>query len=162
MIPGELDPPAHTKLRKLMIPHFTDRALAPWREGIAKIIAEAFEAVLPDGEADLVKDIAHPVPVLVISLVLGIESDWRTIRELAANFLDATGIPSWRVNAQASSRPFSKSKSASDAGKKPPICWALSSTPRLTESRSLPLNCSVWCSSSWWPGMRPRSTALPR
>lgn len=93
VIPGELDPPAHTKLRKLMIPHFTDRALAPWREGIAKIIAEAFEAVLPDGEADLVKDIAHPVPVLVISLVLGIESDWRTIRELAANFLDATGNP---------------------------------------------------------------------
>ncbi|BCP23745.1 MULTISPECIES: cytochrome P450 [Mycobacterium avium complex (MAC)] len=93
VIPAELDPPKHTKLRKLMIPHFTDRALAPWREGIAKIIAEAFEPLLPLGEADLVKDIAHPVPVLVISMILGIDSDWRTIRELAANFLDATGNP---------------------------------------------------------------------
>lgn len=93
VIPAELDPPRHTKLRKLVLPSFTDRALAQWRPGIQKIIDDAFAPLLPVGEADLVQDIAHPVPVLAISMILGIDSDWRTIRELAANFLEAVGKP---------------------------------------------------------------------
>jgi cytochrome P450 len=93
VIPAELDPPRHTKLRKLALPSFTDRALAQWRVGIQKIIDDAFAPLLPVGEADLVHDIAHPVPVLAICMILGIDSDWRKIRELAANFLEAVGKP---------------------------------------------------------------------
>jgi cytochrome P450 len=93
VIPAELDPPRHTKLRKLALPSFTDRALAQWRPGIQKIIDDAFAPLLPVGEADLVHDIAHPVPVLAICMILGIDSDWRKIRELAANFLAAVGKP---------------------------------------------------------------------
>lgn len=93
VIPAELDPPRHTKLRKLVLPHFTDKALQAWRPGLEKIIDDAFRPLLAKGEADLVADIAHPVPVLAICLILGIDSDWRRVRELAANFIQATGQP---------------------------------------------------------------------
>ncbi|WP_433359806.1 cytochrome P450 [Streptosporangium sp. CA-115845] len=93
VIPAELDPPRHTKLRKLVLPNFTDRALQEWRPGLEEIVRAAFKPVLPRGRADLISDIAHPVPVLAICLVLGIDSDWRRIRELAENFLAATGQP---------------------------------------------------------------------
>jgi cytochrome P450 len=93
VIPAELDPPRHTKLRKLVLPNFTDKALQAWRPGLEKIIDDAFRPLLAKGEADLVADIAHPVPVLAICLILGIDSDWRRVRELAANFIQATGQP---------------------------------------------------------------------
>jgi cytochrome P450 len=94
VIPAELDPPRHTKFRKLVLPYFTDPALQKWVPGIRKIIEDAFAPTLPVGRADLVADVAHPVPVLAITLILGmLGEDWRQIRELAGAFLDATGIP---------------------------------------------------------------------
>jgi cytochrome P450 len=93
VIPAELDPPRHTKLRKLVLPDFTDKALQKWRPGLERIIDDSFAPLLAKGVADLVSDIAHPVPVLAICLVLGIDSEWQRIRELAANFLAATGQP---------------------------------------------------------------------
>lgn len=94
VIPAELDPPRHTKFRKLVLPHFTEPALQKWLPRIRDIIEDAFAPVLPVGRADLVADIAHPVPVLVISEILGmLGEDWRQIRNLAAAFLQATGNP---------------------------------------------------------------------
>ena len=93
VIPAELDPPRHTKLRKLVLPDFTDKALEAWRPGLEMIIKEAFEPLLSRGEADLAVDIARPVPVLAICLILGIDTDWRKIRQLAENFIAATGQP---------------------------------------------------------------------
>jgi cytochrome P450 len=92
VIPAELDPPRHTKFRKLVLPYFTEPALQKWVPGIQDIIANAFGPVLPKGRADLVSDVAHPVPVLAITLILGmLGEDWRQIRTLAAAFLAATG-----------------------------------------------------------------------
>ena len=92
VIPAEVDPPRHTKLRKLMLPYFTEPALQKWVPGIRGIINDAFAPVLDKGKADLVSDVAHPVPVLAISLVLGmLDEDWRRIRDLGQAFLAATG-----------------------------------------------------------------------
>lgn len=94
VIPAELDPPRHTKFRKLVLPYFTEPALQKWIPGIENIIDEAFKPILGKGRADLVTDVAHPVPVLAISLILGmLGEDWRRIRSLAAAFLAATGQP---------------------------------------------------------------------
>jgi cytochrome P450 len=94
VIPAEVDPPRHTKLRKLEAPYFSGPALEQWVPGIRQIFADAFAPVLPIGRADLVKDVARPVPVLAISLVLGmLGEDWRQIRDLAEQFLAATGRP---------------------------------------------------------------------
>lgn len=99
VIPAELDPPRHSKLRKLVLPNFTEKALQPWVPGVQKIIAEAFAPLLPLGQADIVVDIARPVPVLAICLVLGIDRDWRRIRQLAEDFLAATGKQEARAKA---------------------------------------------------------------
>jgi cytochrome P450 len=93
VIPAELDPPRHSKLRKLVLPNFTDKSLEPWVPGIREIIAEAFAPLLPTGRADIVVDVARPVPVLAICLILGIDRDWMLIRRLAEEFLAATGKP---------------------------------------------------------------------
>jgi cytochrome P450 len=99
VIPAELDPPRHTKLRKLVLPNFTDKALQPWVPGLQQIIADAFGPLLPRGKADIVVDIARPVPVLAICLILGIDRDWRRIRQLAEEFLAATGKQEARAKA---------------------------------------------------------------
>lgn len=99
VIPAELDPPRHTALRKLVLPNFTDKALQPWVPGVRQIIADAFAPLLPRGEADIVVDIARPVPVLAICLILGINRDWRRIRQLAEEFLAATGTQQAREKA---------------------------------------------------------------
>ena len=92
VIPAEVDPPRHTALRKVQQPYFTELALREWRPAIVEIVEDAFAEVMPKGAADLVSDVAHPVPVLVISRILGIgTNDWRRIRQLAAAFLEATG-----------------------------------------------------------------------
>jgi cytochrome P450 len=94
VIPAELDPPKHTPFRKLVLPYFTAPALQKWVPGIREIIVNAFAPVLPSGRADLVTDVAQPVPVLAISLVLGmLGEDWRRISDLAAGFLKAIGDP---------------------------------------------------------------------
>jgi cytochrome P450 len=92
VIPAELDPPRHTKFRKLVLPYFTEPALQKWIPDIRRVIEDAFEPVLEQGHADLVSDVAHPVPVLIICAVLGmLDEDWRRIRDLASAFLEATG-----------------------------------------------------------------------
>lgn len=93
VIPAELDPPRHGKLRKLVLPNFTDKALEPWVPGIRQILTDAFAPVLSRGRADIVQQVARPVPVLAICLVLGIDRDWLEIRRLAEEFLAATGKP---------------------------------------------------------------------
>lgn len=93
VIPAELDPPRHTKLRKLVLPNFTEKALEPWVPGIRKLVSDAFAPLLPTGKADIVVDVARPVPVLAICLILGIDRDWHLIRRLAEEFLAAVGKP---------------------------------------------------------------------
>ena len=93
VIPAELDPPRHSKLRRLVLPAFTDKSLAQWAPGIRELVADAFAPLLPTGRADIVQDIARPVPVLAICLVLGIHRDWQLIRRLAEEFLAAIGQP---------------------------------------------------------------------
>lgn len=99
VIPAELDPPRHTKLRKLVLANFTDKALQPWVPGVRAIIADAFAPLLPRGKADIIVDVARPVPVLAICLILGIDRDWRRIRQLAGDFLAATGKQEARARA---------------------------------------------------------------
>jgi cytochrome P450 len=93
VIPAELDPPRHTKLRKLVLPNFTEKALEPWVPGIRTLVSDAFAPLLPTGQADIVVDVARPVPVLAICLILGIDRDWQLIRRLAEEFLAAVGKP---------------------------------------------------------------------
>ena len=78
---GFADPPAHTRLRHMLTPHFTTRALARQEPRVRQIIEDALDDVAAvaerDGTVDLQEHFAVPVPSRVIMELLGVEDDDR-------------------------------------------------------------------------------------
>lgn len=66
------DPPDHTRLRRLVSKAFTARRVAELRPRVQEITDRLLDAVVPAGRAELVADFALPLPVTVISELLGV------------------------------------------------------------------------------------------
>ena len=71
------DPPDHTRLRGLVTKAFTARRVADMRPRIAALVDEQLDRVQDKGEMDVMKDLAHRLPVIVICDMLGIPEDHR-------------------------------------------------------------------------------------
>jgi cytochrome P450 len=72
-----LDPPDHTRMRNIVNRGFTPRRVAGWESRIREI-AEGLAAGLRRRESfDLVEDFAVPLPVTVISEMLGVDPERR-------------------------------------------------------------------------------------
>lgn len=68
-----MDPPDHTRYRKLLTGQFTVRRMNHLGARIEEIVTERLDALLAKGNsADLMADFALPVPSLVISELLGV------------------------------------------------------------------------------------------
>jgi cytochrome P450 len=72
-----LDPPDHTRLRGLVNKAFTARRVADMRPRIRKIVDAQLDRVIDKGEMDVMRDLAHRLPVIVICDMLGIPEDHR-------------------------------------------------------------------------------------
>jgi cytochrome P450 len=72
------DAPDHTRLRRLVSPAFTPRAIYSHRERIAKLAGELLDSCPPDRPIDLVADFAGPLPMAVICDLLGLPPSERT------------------------------------------------------------------------------------
>ncbi len=72
-----LDPPDHTRLRALASKAFTPRAVEQMRPRIAQIVDELLDAAAPRGRMDLIRDLAYPLPVIVIAEMLGVPAEDR-------------------------------------------------------------------------------------
>jgi len=72
-----LDPPDHTRLRSLVTKAFTARRVADMRPRIARLVDEQLDRVADQGRMDVIKDLAHRLPVIVICDMLGIPEDHR-------------------------------------------------------------------------------------
>lgn len=71
------DPPSHTRLRELMSLPFGPRHVGQMKEAVAAIVDELLDRAEPQGAMDIVRDFAHPLPVLVIADLVGLpRSDW--------------------------------------------------------------------------------------
>jgi cytochrome P450 len=72
----DTDPPAHTKLRKIVSGSFTQRAVAVYRhfvEGLTEqILTEEVLAGLPDEPFDFVDVVAKEVPIRVLARIMGL------------------------------------------------------------------------------------------
>ncbi len=64
----ELDPPDHTRLRRLAAPAFSPKKIDEYRARVEKVA----DALLDREEFDLIGDFAAPLPISVISDLLGI------------------------------------------------------------------------------------------
>ncbi len=71
------DPPDHTRLRALVSKAFTPRMIEQLRPRIQQITDELLDAVQNRGQMDLIADFAFPLPIIVISEMLGIPTTHR-------------------------------------------------------------------------------------
>ncbi len=69
---GFSDPPQHTRLRKLIAPAFTNRVTQSLRPRIQKLVDSLIDSVETAGRMDIVHDFAYPLPVTVISELIGV------------------------------------------------------------------------------------------
>jgi cytochrome P450 len=71
------DPPRHRQLRSLVSQAFTPRAVEALGPRIAAITEELLDGFAAAGTADLVKELAYPLPVIVIAELMGIPAEDR-------------------------------------------------------------------------------------
>jgi cytochrome P450 PksS len=67
-----VDPPDHTRLRRQVSKTFTSRMIEHLRPQIQQITDDLLDAVQEQGAMDLIADFAYPLPLTVISDLLGI------------------------------------------------------------------------------------------
>jgi len=83
-----MDPPQHTRYRKLVSRSFTPRAMQRYDDLIRQQISKHLDRLMDQAEFDLVKDFSGPFPVEIICAILGIpEADWQMIRHLTDTML---------------------------------------------------------------------------
>ena len=86
-----LDPPAHTRLRRLVSATFTARRVQGLRPAVAQIVAQACDQVA--GDNDFVACFAFPLPVTVIGELLGIPAaDRPMFRDLVRDWAAVLAI----------------------------------------------------------------------
>ncbi|MGE7828758.1 cytochrome P450 family protein [Paenibacillus sp. NPDC093718] len=67
-----VDHPDHTRLRRLVSKAFTPRTIEELRPRIQQIADELLDKVATRGKMELISDFAYPLPIIVISEMLGI------------------------------------------------------------------------------------------
>jgi cytochrome P450 len=67
-----VDPPDHTRLRRLVSTAFTPRVVEALRRRIEVIVAELLADVRPGVELDLIERLAYPLPTRVIAELIGL------------------------------------------------------------------------------------------
>ncbi len=68
----DLDPPDHTRLRSLVHKAFTPSLVEQMRSRTQAIADELLDRVVPTGEMDLISDFALPLPMTIITEILGV------------------------------------------------------------------------------------------
>ncbi|AYQ77543.1 cytochrome P450 [Mycobacterium avium subsp. paratuberculosis] len=96
-----LDPPDHTRLRRLVSKAFAPRVVAALEPDIRSLVDGLLDRAADKGELEIVEDFAYPLPVAVICRLLGVplddEPQFSRASALLAQALDPfstiTGVP---------------------------------------------------------------------
>ncbi|OBG40346.1 cytochrome P450 [Mycobacterium sp. E3198] len=101
-----LDPPDHTRLRKLVAKAFSPKVVSALEPEIVALVDGLLDRIAEKGEFDVVEDFAYPLPVAVICRLLGVplddEPQFSRASAVLAQALDPfstiTGVPPDVVN----------------------------------------------------------------
>jgi len=74
-VPQQMDPPEHRDYRRVLMAHFTPQALEVLEPRIRELVVERLETFVRNGAADLVAELAAPIPCAVIALILGLDRE---------------------------------------------------------------------------------------
>ena len=81
----DMEPPDHTRVRRLVAKAFTPRRVEELRPTVQRLMDGLVDEVLGAGEVDLIASVAEPLPVTVIAELLGIpEVDRHHLRPWSA------------------------------------------------------------------------------
>jgi len=87
-----MDPPQHTRLRKLASHAFTPSRVAALRSHIREITSRLLDTVERAGRMDIIKDLAEPLPAIVTAEMLGVPvEDHDQLNGWSANFAEMLG-----------------------------------------------------------------------
>ena len=87
-----MDPPDHTRVRKLANKAFTPRRVAALRGQIETIVAELLAPLRPGTSFDVMEALAAPLPAIVIAELLGVPAeDHRKFKTWAAEIVAGIG-----------------------------------------------------------------------
>jgi cytochrome P450 family 142 subfamily A polypeptide 1 len=90
----ETDAPEHVRRRRLVSEGFTPRRIRESEEGIRQICDAIIDRVCERGSADFVRDIAAPLPMIVIGNMLGVAPEDRdTLLGWSDDMVKALGSP---------------------------------------------------------------------
>jgi cytochrome P450 len=101
---NSLDPPDHTRIRKLVQPAFTPSRVAEFKERIVEIVDESIDAVEDRGEMDVASEFAGPLPPQVMAVILGIDRrapEVAKFREWVDSFFKLDAMPNMEHDAAA-------------------------------------------------------------
>jgi cytochrome P450 len=88
------DPPRHTRLRALFNKAFTPGEVQRLKAAITRITESLLAEVGKRGEFDLIQEFAYPLPVLVISEMLGVSADeYQRIKRWSDDVVTFIGLP---------------------------------------------------------------------
>lgn len=101
------DPPAHTKLRALISRAFTPSTVANLESYIRNLTRELLDKAIPRGEFDLAADFSVPLPMKVISTMIGIPpEDWSQFKRWSDGILKLSYARSGGAEAEGAGREF--------------------------------------------------------
>jgi cytochrome P450 len=87
-----LDPPDHTRLRKLVSKAFVPKVVKALEPDITTLVDALLDSVAQKGTFDVIADLAHPLPVAVICRLLGVpledEPEFSAASALSVQSLD--------------------------------------------------------------------------
>ena len=110
-----LDPPEHTRLRRLVNEAFTPLAIEALEPRIRTITAELLERVATPTSFDLVRDVAQPLPLRVIMWMLGVPPEsfrrFEVWSKQRARLLELTVSARERAGARAAGRGMDAQRS---------------------------------------------------
>jgi len=89
-----MDPPDHTRVRKLVNKAFTPKRIASLRGHIEDIVHGLIDQAADRGRFDLIHDLAEPLPAVVIAELLGVPAeDHRKFREWSSALIASIAAP---------------------------------------------------------------------
>lgn len=90
----------HSRIKKLVVPAFTHRAMQSWKDTADKIASRLVQQIPADGRVELVSALANPLPLEMICEILGVPLKDRERFNKWGNSLAEIGLDGPRTTSQ--------------------------------------------------------------